>query len=99
MAVYPVVVNESPLNGPESMVQLATPTPLVVVWHRGLPSAVNDTDAPESGAPALVVRVALNRYCCPVPDTEGADAVKVVGACPTETTLSTVLDSKSALPE
>jgi hypothetical protein len=75
-------------------VHVADPVASVLVWHRGLPRAVNDTQAPRSGVPALL-RVTLNTYCCPVADRAGAAAVNVVGVWPTESTVSTVLAWKS----
>ena len=50
------------------------------------------------GDPSLV-KVAVNTYWVKVPDRDGADTLNVVGACPTDRTVSTVLDWKSDVPE
>jgi hypothetical protein len=59
---------------------------------------VKDTNAPGIGFPALV-SVAVNKYCCPLPVREGGEATSVVGFSPTASTVCTVLESKSAVPE
>jgi hypothetical protein len=50
------------------------------------------------GSPALV-RVAVNRYCSPPPVREGGEATNVVGFWPTDSTVCTVLEAKSVVPE
>jgi hypothetical protein len=81
-----------------SIEQVADPSESVVAWHRGLPSAVNDTTEFAIGDPALR-RVALKTYFVPDPESDGGDALNVVGACPTDRTTSTVLEPKSEVPE
>jgi hypothetical protein len=97
-----VVASERPVSGSVSTEHVADPSASVCDWHRGLPSAVKETNAPTMGDPSLV-KVAVNSYCVPVPDRDGdgdgADTLNVVGAWPTDRTVSTVLDWKSDVPE
>jgi hypothetical protein len=93
-----VVVSDTPSAGSVSIEHVAVPIVVVCAWHRGLPSAVNETQAPATGDPVLV-NLAVNTYSVPVSDRDGADTVNVLGACPTERVVSTVLDSKSEIPE
>jgi hypothetical protein len=96
--VYPVVTNDTASEGSFSIEHVADPSALVLVWHRGLPSAVNDTQAPAIGDPVLV-RVAAKRYSVPPPEREGGAAVNVVGICPTDRTASPELEPKMEVPE
>ena len=96
--MYPVVVKDNADTTCWSTVHVASPAASVVASHRGLPAAENDTGAPTRGVPALVT-VALSTYCSPASLGWGVETTTLVGAWPTQRTVSTALGAKSGAPE